>query len=62
MALATQAVFEFATLVADEPFYKVTCHFMLGGSVKASRGGRGGRRALVLADTRAQVAEHGETA
>ena len=38
MALATQAVFEFANLVAGEPFYEVTCHSMPGGSVKASLG------------------------
>ncbi|HEX5684895.1 MAG TPA: GlxA family transcriptional regulator [Ideonella sp.] len=38
MALATQAVFEFANVVAGEPFYEVTCHSMPGGSVKASLG------------------------
>ncbi len=38
MALATQAVFEFANLVAGEPFYEVTCHSMPGGTVKASLG------------------------
>jgi transcriptional regulator GlxA family with amidase domain len=38
MALATQAVFEFANLVAGEPFYEVTCHSMPGGSVKSSLG------------------------
>jgi transcriptional regulator GlxA family with amidase domain len=38
MALATQAVFEFANLVAGEPFYEVTCHSMPGGSVNASLG------------------------
>ena len=26
MALATQAVFEFANLVAGEPFYEVACY------------------------------------
>ena len=38
MALATQAVFEFANVVAGEPFYEVACHSMPGGSVKASLG------------------------
>lgn len=38
MALATQAVFEFANVVAGEPFYEVTCHSMPGGTVKASLG------------------------
>ena len=37
-ALATQAVFEFANLVAGEPSYEVTCHSLPGGSVKASLG------------------------
>ena len=36
MALATQAVFEFANVVAGEPFYEMTCYSMPGGSVKAS--------------------------
>jgi transcriptional regulator GlxA family with amidase domain len=38
MALATQAVFEFANLVAGEPFYEVSCHSMPGGTVTASLG------------------------
>ncbi|WP_029414102.1 GlxA family transcriptional regulator [Acidovorax radicis] len=38
MALATQAVFEFANVVAGEPFYELACHSMPGGSVKASLG------------------------
>ena len=36
MALATQAVFEFANLVAGEPFYEVTCHSVPGGISDAS--------------------------
>jgi len=38
MALATQAVFEFANLVAGERFYAVACHSTSGGGVTASLG------------------------
>lgn len=38
MALGTQAVFEFANLVAEEPFYEVCCHSVPGGTVTASLG------------------------
>lgn len=38
MALGTQAVFEFANLVAEEPFYEVENYSVTGGEVRASLG------------------------
>lgn len=38
MAISTQAVFEFANLVADESFYRITNFSVAGGPVKSSLG------------------------
>jgi transcriptional regulator GlxA family with amidase domain len=38
MSLSTQAVFEYANVVAAEPVYEVTCYSALGGEVKSSMG------------------------
>lgn len=46
MALATQAVFEFANLAAEEQFYDFACYSVAGGDVISSSGVRIGTRPL----------------
>jgi len=38
MSLATQSVFEFANLVAEDPFYEIAHYSLPGGNVRASSG------------------------
>lgn len=50
MALAAQSVFEYANLVADEPFYDVRVFSVSGGEVRSSLGMGVSTRALGRAD------------
>ena len=38
MALAAQSVFEYANLVAGEPFYRIDSYSVAGGPVRSSLG------------------------
>ncbi|MGF6959618.1 transcriptional regulator GlxA family with amidase domain [Paraburkholderia youngii] len=46
MDLATQSVFEWANIVADEPFYALENFSAVGGEVRSSPGPRVGTRSL----------------